>query len=293
MDWILAAKQPFDLSAVVGSHGWVQLAPFSWDEIGLGLRRVERLTSGQVVEAVMTPAPGGVRVKVAAKVAEAEKEELGAKVSSMLALDQDLTTFYELARHEPKLAHMEERAQGRVLRSPTLFEDVVKTILTTNTAWGGTKRMAAALVDRLGSPLADDPQRRAFPTPEQVAAVNEDFLRTKVRLGYRAPYVLNLASEVAAGTLDLEALREADLPTSDLRQRLLAIKGVGAYAAASLLMFLGRYDDLPIDSWAYKMVSHEWHDREPVGANEVKAAFERWGEWQGLAYWFWDWSYKG
>jgi 3-methyladenine DNA glycosylase/8-oxoguanine DNA glycosylase len=30
--------------------------------------------------------------------------------------------------------------------------------------------------------------------------------------------------------------------------------------------------------------------RGPVGKAEVEAAFERWGEWRGLAYWFWDWK---
>jgi len=30
---------------------------------------------------------------------------------------------------------------------------------------------------------------------------------------------------------------------------------------------------------------------EPVGRAEVEVAFERWGVWKGLAYWFWDWSY--
>ena len=113
------------------------------------------------------------------------------------------------------------------------------------------------------------------------------------RLGYRSPYVLKLARSVASGVLALESLKTADIPTTQLRQRLLAIKGVGDYAAANLLMLLGRYDFVPVDSWAVKMVSHEWYGGEPVGRAEVEAAFERWGEWKGLAYWFWDWSYAG
>jgi 3-methyladenine DNA glycosylase/8-oxoguanine DNA glycosylase len=55
-------------------------------------------------------------------------------------------------------------------------------------------------------------------------------------------------------------------------------------------MILGRYDFVPVDSWAMKMVSHEWYGGEAVGQAEVEAAFERWGDWKGLAYWFWDWS---
>jgi ABC-type transport system substrate-binding protein len=41
------------------------------------------------------------------------------------------------------------------------------------------------------------------------------------------------------------------------------------------------------------MVSHEWHKGKPITAKEVEAAFMRWGEYKGLAFWFWDWEYNG
>jgi 3-methyladenine DNA glycosylase/8-oxoguanine DNA glycosylase len=209
----------------------------------------------------------------------------------MLDLDQDLAPFHALARAEPKLSQVVERAQGRILRSPTLFEDVVKTILTTNTAWTGTIRMTSALVAEFGAPLLADPTRHAFPTAERLAAVDDGTLRSAARLGYRTPYVLDLARSLASGSFDLEGLKTADSPIHELRKQLLAIKGVGEYAAANLLMILGHYAFVPVDSWALKMVSHEWYEDQPIGKAEVEAAFERWGDWKGLAYWFWDWAY--
>jgi 3-methyladenine DNA glycosylase/8-oxoguanine DNA glycosylase len=221
---------------------------------------------------------------------EAERDEIARKVEWILGLDQDFSTFYARAQDEPKLAHVQEQAKGRLLRCPTLFEDVVKTIATTNTSWAGTIRMVEALVSQFGAPLPADPTRHAFPSPHRLAATNEEALRSEAKLGYRAPYVLELAQAVASGALDLEALKTADIPTPKLRKRLLAIKGVGDYAAANLLMLLGRYDFVPVDSWAMKMVSQEWYNGESIGKAEVEAAFEPWGEWKGLAYWFWDWS---
>jgi 3-methyladenine DNA glycosylase/8-oxoguanine DNA glycosylase len=209
----------------------------------------------------------------------------------MLGLDQDFSAFYAATRGEPKLAQAQALARGRVLRSPTLFEDVLKTIATTNTTWGGTIRMIDALTKLYGQALPADPARRAFPTPERLAGVDADSLRAEVKLGYRAPYVLALAQDVASGALDLETLRDSDLPTPDLRKRLLAIKGVGAYAAANLLVILGRYDYIPVDSWAMSQVSREWYDGRPVSEKEVNAAFERWGAWKGLAFWCWEWSH--
>jgi 3-methyladenine DNA glycosylase/8-oxoguanine DNA glycosylase len=287
----LPACLPFSLSAVARSHGWAQLAPFSWDESICELAYIVQLDSHQVVEIRVQEAPSGVSVLMDAGLKQAEQDEVTSKATWMLGLDWDLTGFYAVAQNEPKLVGIVERAQGRILRSATLFEDVVKTILTTNTTWAGTIRMVESLVALFGSSLPADPTRRAFPTPAQLALIDEETLRSSARLGYRAPYVRELARAVASGNLDLEALRTAKTPTSQLHKQLLAIRGVGGYAAAHLLMLLGHFDTIPIDSWALKLVSHEWHGGEPVGEAEVKSAFESWGEWKGLAYWFWDWSY--
>ncbi len=289
----LTARAPFSLPSTVRSHGWVQLDPFDWDDDVGKLTRVERLDSGRVVELCVRAADGGVCVEAGEPLDAAERDEVARKVEWMLGLGQDFSTFYALARDEPKLARVEEQARGRILRSPTLFEDTVKTILTTNTSWGGTIRMVKALVSQFGHPLADDPVRHAFPTPGQLAATDVERLRTETRLGYRSPFVLQLARSVDSGALDLEALKANSIPTAELRKRLLAIKGVGEYAMANLLMLLGRYDFIPVDSWARTVVSREWHNGEPVGRAEIEAAFERWGEWKGLAYWFWEWSHTG
>jgi 3-methyladenine DNA glycosylase/8-oxoguanine DNA glycosylase len=291
MTLTLPALPPFSLSAVVRSHGWAGLAPFATSEHGGQLSRVERLDSGRVVELTIREADQGVRVEVSGDLSEREREEVADRVTWMLGLDQDLSGFYAAARQEPRLSQVEARAQGRILRSPTLFEDALKTILTTNTSWTGTTRMVEALVSSFGDPLADDASRRAFPTPARLAALDVQNLRVAARLGYRAPYVLELARAVASGDLDLEAMKSTDQPTDQLRDRLLQINGVGAYSAANLLAMLGRYDYVPVDSWARKLVSHEWYGGEPVRSVEVESAFERWGEWKGLAYWFWQWSY--
>src|SRR5690606_4358959 len=144
-----------------------------------------------------------------------------------------------------------------------------------------------------GEPYSGNPSQHAFPTPERLAGADVEALRKEAKLGYRAPYVHELADRVARGELDLEALKAADIPTAELRKELLALKGVGGYAAANLLMLLGRTDFIPIDSYALKMVSNEFHGGEPVGPPEVEAAFTRWGPWKGMAYWFWEWSGNG
>lgn len=290
MELFLPARQPFILDSVIRSHGWVQLLPFGSDDQTNSLSYVLELDSGDVVAISVQETPGGVRVQVDSPLSIEAQGELAEKIAWMLGLDMDFTSFYSQASGEPKLATAAERARGRILRSATIFEDVVRTILTTNTSWSGTKRMVKALVNMYGAPLASNPEIKAFPTSPRLAAADVEGLRREGKLGYRAPYVHELAQRAASGELDLEALKANSLPTHDLRKRLLILKGVGDYAAANLLMLLGHYDFIPVDSWALKMVSQEFYNGEPVGRKEVEAAFERWGEWRGLAFWLWEWT---
>ena len=82
-----------------------------------------------------------------------------------------------------------------MLQSSSVFEDVVKTVCTTNCAWSGTLRMVNALVEHLGDPAAGGvgPLTNAFPTPEQMAVTPESFYRDVVRAGYRGAYLIALA----------------------------------------------------------------------------------------------------
>jgi 3-methyladenine DNA glycosylase/8-oxoguanine DNA glycosylase len=301
MKFSIPARPPFNFLSVVNSHGWRQLAPFSFEEEDDTLCYVLRLSTGRVIELKFRDGKDGVLLETE-KLDAAERREVKEKASWIFGLNLDFSRFYAASRGEPKLAHAKKLARGRVLRSPSLFEDVIKTILTTNTLWTATKNMTRKLVDELGAsttgrksadlPLSAVANSKAFPTPEAIAASSPEFLKEKIRVGYRAPAIHQLAVRVASGAFDLEALKTSQLPTIELRKELLSINGVGPYAAANLLLILGRTDFIPIDSWALKLVSHEWYDGKPVTPRDVEKHFERWGEFKGLAFWFWDWKYQ-
>jgi 3-methyladenine DNA glycosylase/8-oxoguanine DNA glycosylase len=300
MKFTLSARPPFNFFSVINSHGWRQLAPFSYDESTKALSYILRLSNGRVIELKFRAGKDSVAVETE-KLDKPERREVVDKVEWMFGLNMDFSLFYRASRVEPKLIHVKKLARGRVLRSPTLFEDVIKTILTTNTLWTATKNMTLKLVNELGDPLQSGgrvvpndgegrTENKAFPTPEAIAASSPDFLKEKIRVGYRAPAIHQLAVRVASGQFDLESLKTSDLPTLELRKELLTINGVGPYAAANLLMILGKHDFIPIDSYALKMVSNEWYRGEPITAKEVEKRFERWGEFKGLAFWFWAWE---
>jgi len=289
MTFTITPPTTFSLPAVVHSHGWIQMLPFG-ETADHGLSYIIQLTTGKVVRFEVHDIGNALRVDSTDLLIEAEQNELSDHITWMLGLEQDIDEFYGLARTEPKLSKMVERKAGRVLRSPTLFEDVVRTVLTTNTLWAHTLRMCRELSTRYGEAMSCEPELHTFPTAERLVKVDEPTLREQCRMGYRAPYIAELSQRVASGELNLEALKTSNLPTLELRKELIGIKGVGGYAAANLLMLLGHYDYVPVDSWALKMTSNEFFGGEKVTPKQVLSTFERWGKWQGLAFWFWDWS---
>jgi 3-methyladenine DNA glycosylase/8-oxoguanine DNA glycosylase len=297
----LGARKPFNFHSVANSHGWRQLAPFRFENDTLYY--VDHLSTQRVAQYRISASPEGVQVQTD-KLTKVEQREAAEKVTWMFGLDQDFSDFYAASRLEPKLARAKKQALGRVLRSPTLFEDVIKTILTTNTLWAATRNMTKKLVEEFGAPLSSagrvapsDSEGRietkSFPTPAAIAASSPEYLKEKIRVGYRATAIHDLAVRVASGKYDLEALKYSSLPTLELRKELLTINGVGPYAAANLLMLLGRSDFIPVDSWALMLVSHEWYKGKPISPKEVEKRFAKWGAYQGLAFWFWDWKYNG
>lgn len=294
----LSARKPFNFRSVVNSHGWRQLAPFRFENDTLYY--MDHLSTRRAVEYRISASPEGVQVQTD-KLTKVEQKEAAEKVTWMFGLDQDFSDFYAASRLEPKLARAKKQALGRVLRSPTLFEDVIKTILTTNTLWAATKNMTRKLVEEFGASTTSaknirsllSADNKSFPTPAAIAASSPEYLKEKIRVGYRATAIHDLAVRVATGKYDLEALKHSSLPTLELRQELLTIKGVGPYAAANLLMLLRRSDFIPVDSWALMLVSHEWYKGKPISAKEVEKRFAKWGAYKGLAFWFWDWKYNG
>jgi 3-methyladenine DNA glycosylase/8-oxoguanine DNA glycosylase len=171
-----------------------------------------------------------------------------------------------------------------MLRTPTVFEAAVKTICTTNTAWSGTRKMTAALVDELGVEAPGG--RRAFPTPGAMAEADEGFYREVVRAGYRGPYLKKLATDVADGTIDLEELTDPDLADDEAAARLLALPGVGPYAAAHVMLTsLGRYSRLVLDSWTRPTYCKLSGARSALKDATIERRFRRYGDWAGLAFW--------
>jgi N-glycosylase/DNA lyase len=282
LELVGAGGEPVDLRRTLASHGVADLPPNEIDADAWTLTTTLALPPGAATVQVGPGRAGFAGVRGSGPSAGALEA-----VRHILRLDADLSAFYAVASADGDLTWAASGA-GRMMRSPTVFEDVVKTICTTNCAWSATVRMTTALVEHLGSEAPDG--RRAFPTAVAMAEAGEDFYRDVVRAGYRGAYLRSLALSVAEGVLDLEALNDPDLPDADVAERLLALPGCGPYATAHMMMLLGRYSRLILDSWTRPKYARV--NGRKAADRTIERRFRRHGDYAGLAFWLYltrDW----
>jgi N-glycosylase/DNA lyase len=300
----------FDLDRTVRGHGWYDLAPWRYDAerkvLGRPLRLLRPAELGAVrraqvvwVEVTESGRPGSTggglafRIlaegRLSAAVGRAAREEMRV----CLRLDEDLEPFYRLAAELqrrppralplPSLGWAGKKGAGRLLCSPSVFEDAVKTLATTNCSWALTRVMVTNLVEQLGEPGPNG--ARAFPTPDAMAERPERFYRDVIRAGYRAPFFVSMARAVAEGRLDPEAWRASTLSTDALGTEIRELDGFGPYATEHLLKLLGRYDHLALDSWSRAKVARLRGKRKPPADATLRRWYAPYGRWAGLAFW--------
>jgi N-glycosylase/DNA lyase len=289
-----AGGEPVDFARTIVSHGVAELPP---NHVDLAERSFETtlLVPGSARSVRLTESGGKLRTDVVSgRVGVKARDALAATVAHMFRLDEDLSSFYAVVSADGDLSWCATGA-GRMLRAPTVFEDVIKTICTTNTAWSGTRKMTRALVDNLGVQAPGG--GHAFPTPAVMAEADLTFYRDVVRAGYRGPYLKTLATDVAEGTIDLEQLNDPELPDEEAAARLLALPGVGPYAAAHVMLTsLGRYSRLVLDSWTRPTYGKLSGARGVLKDATIERRFKRYGDWAGLAFWLYltrDWVEDG
>ncbi len=283
--------EPVDLWRVLLSHGCALLPPGHLNEsarvfeitlpVDGGRPRIVQIAAGR---------PGHARLTAVGRPpSEGQAAALVRAARHILRLDEDLSPFYALIHRDPDLAWAVQGA-GRMARGTTVFEDVVKTICTTNCTWAATERTVQALVAHLGVPAVGAPpvgwRGRTFPTPEAMAAARPAFYRSVVRAGYRGPYLRSVARMVADGVVDLEGLgraRPEEIPDEEVERRLRALPGVGPYAAAHIMLMLGRYSRPILDSWTRPKYARVTGGRASDAT--ILRRFRRYARYAGLAFW--------
>ncbi len=277
----LASPPRYSLERVVRAHGWWNLPPFRWNEDTGVIATAAELNGHPTDLSISQSSPRRIQIEWTGPTTE---KLIAAVVTRMLMLDTDFTEFQRRCQTRKRLRHVDDEGLGRMLRSPTLWEDIVKVLCTTNVNWGGTRGMSERLVKAFG---ARSPRgHRCFPTPERLAKRRPTTLAKRARLGYRCNTLSEIARAVVTGDLDLSLWEDPHTSTSELQDRIMRIKGLGPYAAASILALVERYDFLPVDSAFMRRVTTTHFKGERPTRARAERIYRSWGRWKYLAYWF-------
>jgi 3-methyladenine DNA glycosylase/8-oxoguanine DNA glycosylase len=275
----LPVPVPFSFDTVVRSHGWYGLPPFAYDrEAGILRTSVETDASAErcrAVEIRFRARPG----KLEASADGIDVRKLRDLTRRVFSLELDFARAHESLAAVPEIARSLDRRGGRMLRAPTLFEDAVKMLFTTNCSWAATRGMVVRLVALAGA------DGRAFPTPAAVARIPVSTLASRVRCGYRAGALKLFAKRVASGALDLSAWEDPGMTSEGLREAIVAERGFGPYAAEGLMRILGRHDFFALDSWTRQQYRKRYPGAAAATDRSIARRYGRFGAHRGLALW--------
>ncbi|USN99348.1 MAG: hypothetical protein H6810_01330 [Phycisphaeraceae bacterium] len=231
---------------------------------------------------------GALRAVFDRSLSRGEQVQARARIVRMLRLDETKEHLDGFHRLDPRFR---KSGRGRLFRSPTLFEDVVKTVTSCNVTWPGTTHMNSRLCAVLGR--RSDSGGHAFPTPAKLARTRAGTLRARCRVGYRDQRLIDLAKQFVRGEIDEAWLENPSTPDDDVFAFLKTLPGVGPYAAGNIMQLLGRYSRLALDTESVRhgraVLGYEGSDREVL--KKLGEHYEPFGEHRFRSYWFELWNF--
>jgi 3-methyladenine DNA glycosylase/8-oxoguanine DNA glycosylase len=278
----ITLKKPhgFDLSLAVASYGYFLLAPNYWDIKRAELGRPLHRRDGRIVRCVISQRSDAIVIACDRSLPRNEHPAVKQQVARMLRLKEDQRDWHRICP-DAKRAKF-----GWMFRSPTLFEDMVKTITSCNVTWRNTIVMNRLLVEHVGD--------GAFPTPIQIVEFGSDRLKMRCKVGYRAERIVRLARGILEGAIDLDWFEQPQRTSSEIFDAIRKLYGFGPYAAGNLCHLLGRYDKLAIDTETYRHFCHHYRIPRPDNPltlhDRIEQHYGRFGDYAFKAYWFELWQ---
>jgi N-glycosylase/DNA lyase len=173
------------------------------------------------------------------------------------SLDADLNPIIASFDHDPFIHAAISRYRGlRIIRQPA-WECLISYICATNSNIPMIRRRISNIAQVFGKPLEFDGREfYAFPEPALLAATCTSAL-SDCKLGYRSPYVLDTACDIAdeKGWHDSIASRSYE----QARSALMNLQGVGPKAADCILLFaFQKYEAFPVDVWIRRIMREHY-----------------------------------
>jgi DNA-3-methyladenine glycosylase II len=245
--------------------------------------RYRRALSGPadaLVVEVAQDSPEALAVTIAGR--SSRHEAALALVRRVLGIDVDVGPFLAASRRVAWLAPLARRMRGvHPPRYPTLWEACVNAVVFQQVSLHVASAILKRTIEALTRPvLWDGVMLHAFPSPAAVASADSSLLRAAGLSAGKIATLKRVAEAVISGELDEGALER--LPSAEAALRLAAIKGIGPWTAALILLRgFGRLDVFPEnDSGAARSLTLATEGK-PVAISRVLQVL---GSQRGLLY---------
>jgi 3-methyladenine DNA glycosylase/8-oxoguanine DNA glycosylase len=279
----IPAPRDYRLARDACSYGYFLLAPNHWEPESRTFSRVLDLAGGPAAVRIRQEERGRLRVRFDRGLTRIEKADATRQITRMLRLDEQPEVIRGFHRVDPR---WKRSGRGRLFRSPSLFEDFIKTVTSCNVTWPSTITMNRRLCEVVG-------RGGAFPTPSRLARARATTLRSRCRVGYRDARIIELARLFASCKLDPAWFEDPATGDDAVHAALLELPGIGPYAAANIMQLLGRYSRLPLDSESIRhgktVMGLSGSDRQVMRA--VHEHFAPFGAHAFRSYWFELWEF--
>ena len=235
----LPYRDPFNASwpaTLLGAHAVNSMEEFTGDPAGeWTFSRVLTLPHGHALVRI-SPGSGPERHGNYLRVdlSHLDTRDLGAAVSRvrrLLDLDADAAAAEDVLRRDPRLAPLIDAGPGiRLPGSPDPAEALIRTMMGQQISVRAARHHVGALVSALGETTGwTDGPGRAFPTATAIAEKGRSVLRGPRA---RVDAIVAAASAIAENSVELHQ----GVAASELRARLLTLRGVGAWTADYVTM---------------------------------------------------------
>ncbi len=164
----------------------------------------------------------------------------------------------------------------RILKQD-LFETLISFIVSANNNIKRIKLILNRMREKFGKKQGDF---YAFPKRKELLNASEqDF--ADLGAGYRAKYLYNVLRQVDEATLK----EWENLPTAELRKKLVTLSGVGSKVADCVLLFgYARGDVFPVDTWIEKMYFKFYKAEKQITREKIRNNLtEEFGLYSGFA----------
>jgi len=272
----------FDFEKLVYSHGWIFLSPFEWDDNSKSLTYTLRFTKNCCLKIKVKAKSIAEKTRIIIShnnhisLKPSHKKTIKKQVTRMLRLDEDFSDFHKVCKDDPLLGFVTKQKCGGILRGANFYEDLIKTVCTTNCDWRNTKRMCIALCNLNGG---------SFPYPKDILKHSPMILSKKVPLGYRTNTIYQISKLSEEGKLEIDKWAK-DGDFERIKKELKLIKGVGDYSVNHMLVLLGNYSNIPVDSEVLKYLRDTHFGGKVVSPKEAVEPYEKYGKYRFLAYKF-------